>query len=294
MTMKLSLLILVVMIASSVGLSVASAQQESTSELTLKIDPTDKFKIDRSTEPFRSVRDNAPFAWAIKGTINSADTRLDMRLEESAYDLLLFHASRFSQPELEEYARRDVSFTDLIGNNRLSFQYDVVYLEGRMRRLRKADVTQYLKDHGVANVYEAWIFPGQEQTPFCVFLTELPPGVEAQSDLNKPMNLTVAIAAYSFKLCIYEQQKIDKSSPGGKHALWAAPALIGKSFRVLSAPIESDGGISWRMTFGPVVIAGFTALAICLVALAWYYRRGDRAILDAAAEIRNKNPFEND
>lgn len=268
------------------------AQQESTSSLEPLVDPKDPIRLDRSKEPYFSIRDTVDFPWMLKALENDAETQRWKLMEESAYDRLLRHAARFSTAELEAAARRDVTFADLVGPGRLSFKLDVVYLEGRLRQLRKADVTEYLRDNGINSVYEAWAFPDDESNPFSIYLTELPPGVEAQKDLSKDFEtMRIGVAAYYFKLRPYEQRKMDRAAPG-KHAKWFAPVLIGHSFTVLSRGEVTDGGAAWRMTFAPLVIAGFAAVGLSLALLAWRYHRGDRAILESNRGIRNQNPFD--
>jgi hypothetical protein len=279
------------LIAVSIALP-AAAQDQSTSELKLTADAADRFKLDKNALPYRDIRDNAKLAWAYTSLADVTPQMIvEMKHEEQAYDFLLHQASKFSQAELEAYARRDVTWGDLRGNNRLSFKMDVIYMEGALRRLRKCDTTPYLKEQGIEAVYEAWIFPRREiDEPVCIFLTQLPPGIEPQKDLSKEMpSYWVAVAGYSFKLFQYEQQRL----VGRNHKLGAAPALMAKSFTVLATPADQDGGAAWRTEFLPYVIAGFTGVGLSLAGLAWWYRRGDKAVLAAANGIRNQNPFEN-
>ncbi|CAN5541982.1 hypothetical protein BH11PLA2_BH11PLA2_28120 [soil metagenome] len=251
-----------------------------------------KYKLDPSVEPFRSIRDNAPFPWMLKTKENNPENLHEYRMEENAYDDVLRHAAQFTNADLEQNARRDVTFQDLLLPGRLSYKLDLIYFEGRLRRLRKVDVTQSLKDAGIEAVYEAWIFPKDETTPMCVILTQLPPGVEPQKDLSKdPPNVWVGVAGFSFKLLQYEQQKLDRGTVG-KHALWVAPVLIGKSLTVIPEPEVNDGGMAWRTTFAPFVVFGFATVALSLLYLAWRFRRGDQLVKDATSGIRNKNPFE--
>jgi hypothetical protein len=269
----------------------AAGQEESPSELKLKADPSNRFQLDKTAEPFRSIRDNARFAWTYTLADVPPEMIVDLKMEEMAYDFLLHHASKFKEAELQDYARRDVSWGDLRGSGRLGYKLEVIRIEGALRRLRQCDATAYLRSQGIETVYEAWIFPRREiDEPVCVFLTELPPGLQPQKDLAKELpSYWVSVAGYSFKLAQYEQQRL----VGRKHVIGAAPVLVSKSLTVLSFPDDQDGGAAWRTAFLPYVIAGFGGVGLSLVGLAWWYRRGDRAVLATSSGIRNQNPFEN-
>jgi hypothetical protein len=250
----------------------------------------DRLKIDGNAEKFRRIRDNAPFPWKMKSELGD-DT--DQRLEELAYDEVLIHAARFTGEDLDEAARRDVPFQSLVDSERLSYRLELMRFEGRLRRLQRVEVSKQLKQEGIEAVYEAWVFPVGEGTPICAILTQLPPGLSPQKDLQKDaLNRPVAVAGYYFKLLQYEQQGFDRGNPG-RHKVWAAPVLIGRSLTLLPDDALVDGGLAWRTTFLPFIIGGFTLLALALVFLSWRYRRGDRAILERALQKRNQNPFEN-
>lgn len=214
-------------------------------------------------------------------------------MEEFAYEDALIHAAKFTQMELDEHARRDVLFASLCANPG-NYRLELLRFEGFLRRLTRERVSEHMTKQGVNAVYEAWIMPVGEGTPLCVLFTELPPGLEPQKDVLKDrLDHPVAATGYFFKLLKYEQMGLDRNNPG-KHKVWAAPVLIGKSLTVLKVEDLADESHSWRMTFLPVIVGGLTALALSIVYLSWRYRRGDRAILEQAREKRNLNPFEND
>ncbi len=253
-------------------------------------DPADKYRIDGSEEWYLSIKDNALFPWKVKERELGKDA--DLYSEEFAYESALIHAAQFTHAELEAAARRDVSFGSLIDNERLSYKLELVHFEGRLRRLQRVEVTPRLKLQNVEAVYEAWVFPVGEATPMCVFISELPAGLEPQKDLKEHLDRPVAVTGYYFKLVRYEQQGFDRSKPG-KHKIWAAPVIIGRSLTLLSESDIVDAGMAWRMRFVPIAIGGFTLLALCLVYASWRYRRGDREEAERMRERRNQNPFEN-
>lgn len=270
------------------------AAQETSPSATKKdesapTNPADKYKVDGTAEKYRKIRDAEVMPWRVTTRELGQDT--DLFLEELAYEDLLLHAAKFTHEELEAHARRDIPFGSLIGGERASFRLELVRFEGRLRRLLRVDVQESMKLQGIEAVYEAWVFPTQQSDPLCFFFTQLPPGLTPMKDVMKEeLNRPVAITGYYFKLAKYEQMAFDRSQPG-KHKEWMAPALIGRSITLLPEDSLQDAGVTWRMTFLPIIIGGVTAMALTLVYLSWRYRRGDRAIL-GQRDGRNQNPFE--
>jgi hypothetical protein len=237
---------------------------------------------------FGAIADDAPFPWTAAGPRDVGLAQAD-RMEELAYDEVLRHARRVPAAELERHARRDVRFQDLVQKGRLAFKLDLVTFEGRLRLLRRVEPTDILKEGGIADVYEAWVFPRGEANPVCAFVTELPPGLGPQADLSAPPpDRWVSATGYYFKLLRYEARKADAR---GRNEVRRAPVLIGRTLRVLADPPAADGGLAWRQTFLPAAVAGFGAVAAVLVGLAWWFRRGDRAVRRRLAERAGRNPF---
>lgn len=248
-----------------------------------------KYRIEKGLSMFQAIRDDAIFPWTDTGPRNLADAPAD-EMEERAYDEVLRHARQFSAAELEAHARRDVTAKDLYTNGRLSYKLELIYFEGWLRRLRRAEPTEILKASGVTNVYEAWIFPDGNIDPICVFVTELPPGLEPQSSVRDPMNRWVSVAGYYFKTLRYEANQVSRDELG-KHTTRRAPVLMGRSITLQDEP--EGTGTAWRQSFLPLVVGGVATMAVAIIGLSWYFKRGDAALKRELDRNLTTNPFEN-
>jgi hypothetical protein len=257
----------------------------------------DSIKLDpASDECFRKIRDREKLAWRKMTRVEEgSDDELQRQFEEIAYEKLLIHAAKFPQAELEAAARRDLPFGSLLadGGELASRRLELVSFDGTLKHLVRVDNLVNLKNAGIKNVYEAYVFPKGNATPICLFLTELPPGLEPMKDVQKEtLNVPVRITGYFFKLMYYEQRAVHEDDPN-RHKLWMAPVLVGKSLTLLNADDLREPETGWKTTFLPLVIGGILATGVLLVWCSWRYRRGDQAILEKALEKRNQNPFDN-
>ncbi len=248
-----------------------------------------KYRIEKNLTMFRAITDDAIFPWADTGARNLSDAIPD-EMEARAYDEVLRHARQFTAAELEQHARRDVTAKDLYTNGRLSYKLDLIYFEGWLRRLRRTEPSEVLKESGITNVYEAWIFPDGNIDPVCVFVTELPPGLEASANQRDPINRWVSVAGYYFKTFRYEANQISKDELG-KHTTRRAPALMGRSLTLQDEP--ESAGTAWRQSFLPLVVGGAATMAFAIIGLSWYFRKTDSVIKDEIERNRNGNPFAN-
>ncbi len=248
-----------------------------------------KYRIEKGLSMFAGIRDDAIFPWTETGPRDLADSPAD-QMEERAYDEVLRHARQFTVAELEANARRDIAPKDLYQNGRASYKLELIYFEGWLRRLRRAEPTEILKASGIPDVYEAWIFPDGNIDPICVFVTELPPGLAPQARPTDTMNRWVSIGGYYFKTMRYESNQISRETKG-EHVTRRAPVLMGRSLTVLDDP--ESAGAAWRQSFLPLVIGGAAAMALAILGLSWYFRRGDAAIRKELDRNRTTNPFEN-
>lgn len=251
-------------------------------------EPAAKYQIEKGLAMFDAIRDDSPFHWTTVGPRDEANRAID-ELEERAYDEVIRHARQFTTAELESHARRDLTFKDLHNDGRKSFKLDLIYFEGRLKRLMRRDPTHILQASGITDVYEAWIFPRGQIEAICVFTTELPAGLKPQKSVSEEIDAWVGIAGYSFKLMQYESQQLESKT--GKNKTRRAPVLMGRSLTVLPDP-QMDGGRSWRESFMPMVIAIVAALGLSVVGLAWWFRRGDRVVRQGMEERKQQNPFE--
>jgi hypothetical protein len=239
--------------------------------------PAAKYRIGKDRLMFGQIEDNAPFR-----------TEERNPAEAEAYAAVLLHARQFPAAELEEHARRDVTFKDLF-RNADEFRLELVYFEGRLKQLRRTTPTKALAAAGVTDQYEGWLFPRGESNPVCVLVTDLPPGLEAQADVRTEMDRWVAFAGYAFKVFHYESRKVHPKDPT-RNLVMAAPVLMGRSITPLPEP-AGGGDSGWLTTFLPAAVAGTGGLALAIVGLTWYYRRGDRAVRAAVEARRDRNPF---
>lgn len=250
---------------------------------------SDKYRIEKGLSMFAGIRDDAIFPWTDSGPRDLADAPAD-GMEERAYDEVLRHARQFTAAELEAHARRDVLPKDLYINGRLSYKLDLIRFEGRLLMLRKGFATEILKQSGITDVYEAWVFPEGSVEPICVFVTELPPGLTVPEKPQQTMNRWVAIAGYYFKTIRYEANQLSREEKG-EHRIKRAPVLMGRSLTLLDEP-ESAGSM-WRQSFLPLVVGGAAAVAFAIVGLSWYFRRGDVRVRRELERKFETNPFAN-
>ena len=248
-----------------------------------------KYRIEKGLSMFAAIKDDAIFPWADSGPRNLGDAPAD-EMEERAYDEVLRHARQFTAAELEAHARRDVGAKDLYTNGRASYKLELIYFEGWLRRLRRAEPTEILKASGVSDVYEAWIFPDGNIDPICVFITELPPGLAPQATPKDALNRWVSVGGYYFKTMRYESSQISREEMG-KHLTRRAPVLMARSLTVQDEP--PSGGAAWRQSFLPLVVGGVAAMAFAIIGLSWYFKRGDANLKRELDRNLTANPFEN-
>ncbi len=246
-----------------------------------------KVQIEKGLAMFAGIRDDAPFHWTLVGP-RDEKLRAGDEMEERAYDEVFRHARQFSQTELESHARADLLLKDLFNNGRLSYKLDLITFDGQLRRLTRVEPTPILKESGITDTYEAWVFPKDQIEPVCVFFSELPTGLSLPTRADEQPNRWVTVTGYYFKLMQYESRKIDAVS--GKSEIRRAPVLIGRSITLGSDPNENSVG--WRETFMPVVALGIAFVGVTLIALTLYFRRGDRGVRLILDEKRQQNPFQ--
>jgi hypothetical protein len=239
--------------------------------------PADRFKIDTDRADYAGVEDDAP--------VRSEDQN---RQEFAAYNDTLLHARKFTVADQERYANRDVTFPDLLAAVRTDYRFQLVYFEGRLKRLRRLEPTKPLKAEGVTDLYEGWMFPANGADPLCVLTTELPPGLDpaVEYDPARP----VAVAGYFFKVMRYEAP--DPKDPTGRITR-RAPLLMARSFTPLPAA-DADASGPWRTGFLPGVLAVVGGVAAVTLGLTWWFRTGDRPVRRELADRRDRNPFADD
>jgi hypothetical protein len=236
----------------------------------------DPYTIDRDKLYLSHVDDDRP--------VRSEDENPD---EFLAYNDILLHAHRLPAADLEKHASRDVTFADLVAKTRTDYQFKLLYFEGRLKRLRRLEPTKPLKEAGVKNLYEGWMFPRDGDQPMCVLTTELPPGLEPSLEYKPAKPVTVA--GYSFKLIRYESAEKSAHDPT-QQRVRQAPLLMAHSFTLVPQP-DADGGKPWRSAFLPGMLAMMAVIGAVVVGLTLWFRRGDRTVRRELDERRDRNPF---
>ncbi|MBX9580365.1 MAG: hypothetical protein K2X87_08665 [Gemmataceae bacterium] len=241
--------------------------------------PAPSPQLDGNLRVFKLIQDDAPIA------------RTAANWEEAAaWDRVVRHARRFTPAELAAAARRDLAFADLFEPGRDAYRLDPVYLEGRLLRVKAVPVGERLKASGVTALYEAWLVPKGEPrgNPVCLILSELPAGVEP-TPAGEMTSRWVGFAGYSFKLLRYESFETDPKNPA-KNVWKRAPLLIGRTVTPRDGG-EPDGPATWVGWFAPLLAGGLALVGGVGLALARWFRRGDRAARSAVANARLGNPF---
>jgi hypothetical protein len=237
-------------------------------------DPDARFRIDADRLHFGRVEDDVK--------VRSEDENPH---EFTAYNEVLLQAHRHSAADLERHATRDVMFRDLVVDSRKDYQFKLVYLEGRLKRLRRLEPTRPLAEAGVKNLYEGWLFPQNGTEPVCVLTTELPEGLEPAIEYSPSKH--AGVAAYSFKLMRYEAA--DPKDPS-RQIVRRAPLLMGRSFKLFPEPARSAEA-EWWGGFLPGLLAVLAGIAAVTFGLTWWFRRGDRQVRRNRDDRLDRNPY---
>ena len=270
------------------GSTVALAQTQSTSTgvpvpkvenpVPGNADPKAKFQIDKDRRFFANIKDEKPLA----GEADDHD-------EYDAYNELVLHAAKFKQTDLNEAGRQDVSYKDLFSKSRSDYRYELIQFQGRLKRLKKIEANEYLKDRGIKELYEAWIFPANDSNPMCFLMLEKPEGIEPNEEFNP--SYPVKASGFFFKLFSY-QSKEPSEKTKGKFLTRNAPFMVSKSI-VVGPADEVDGGGPWREVFLPAVLTFMGFMTAFALGVTWYFRRGDRRSVKIL-EAKKANPFAED
>jgi hypothetical protein len=251
-------------------------------------DPKNPAAVDKGLRVFRHVRNDAPVA--------SGDENFE---EMVAWNRVLLHARRFPPEELERHARTDLTFADLFFDGRWvdkdgktrfdgarDYKLDLVKFEGRLIQLKRMKPSAELRDAGVEEAYQGWLLPRDEPggNLVCVVFTDPLEGVEPTGRVNR----WVSFAGYAFKLMRYESGEKEKDDPT-RYVWKRAPLLLGRAATPRPDP-ESASPVSWE-SFATAATAVVLGLVGSALALAWWYRGGDRAARRAVAANRERNPF---
>lgn len=199
--------------------------------------------------------------------------------EAQAYDEALLEAHRTPAAAFARTARLDVAYVHLWEQPAL-YRGEVVRVEGRMKRLLAFEAPEEVRDKGVEQIYEGWIF---EQpyggNPVCVVFTDLPQGMK----LGKDVEYFVRFDGYFFKKYRYQAGDATRE----------APLLIGHAPVLLKPPSPPQGGgllATRHLAFAFLtMLAGMVVVAFLLV---WLYHRAEHKVRRRlAAELHSEPTF---
>jgi hypothetical protein len=193
---------------------------------------------------------------------------------------ILALAAKTPEKALEESAEKNkylATFAHLLRDPQ-KYRGKVLLVKGRLGRLREFPAPEYLKARGIQVVYEGWIFL-QRRLPWWVLFTELPPDIKVGEQLNYP----VTFAGYFFKKIRYHTE-----TEGDRFA----PLLIGRTIHREG----KTGSPGMPSTFSTGFVVGLTSLIggtiFLVVALSWWFRRGDRRLHRRLATVQGQQVLE--
>ncbi len=190
-------------------------------------------------------------------------------------------AAKTPEKALEESAAKNrylTTFAHLL-RDPAKYRGKVLPLKGYLGRIRKFPAPEYLKARGIQVIYEGWIFP-RKPLAWCVLFTELPEDIKVGSD----QNYLVTFNGYFFKKYRYHAEEKNEDR--------FAPLLIGRTIHRYQHPASLDmaGSMSTGFVIGLTTLIGGTVLLV--VALSWWFRRGDRRLHRRLAEMQRQPVLE--
>ncbi len=209
--------------------------------------------------------------------------------EREPFEDVLLHAHQFTPAELAAVARKDLTLSELIDEkkeNRDAVRFELVHVEGKLKRLKKIQSLANLKEAGLADLYEAWIFPrGSRGTdPVCVIVSRPPAGVTPDDDITP--GVPVVAVGYYFKVLEYQSNQPNPTAPG-RTLFRRAPLLLGQTVEVVKEVEPTTASVTDLATLS--LVFGGTILA-ALVGLAFWLRRTDSGSRRAYSN-RLRNPY---
>ncbi len=119
------------------------------------------------------------------------------------YDFLVV-AQRTPLEHFTKETQTSITYAQLF-KNPANYRGEVIHIEGTLKRLSAYLAPRDLQRVGISTLYEAWIFDEMNgNNPYCVALTELPPGLHPASK----MTVQVKCDAFFFKRGDYEAPEL--------------------------------------------------------------------------------------
>ncbi|MBI2803791.1 MAG: hypothetical protein HYX68_02255 [Planctomycetes bacterium] len=162
----------------------------------------------------------------------------------------------------------------------------IITVTGKLAVLRREDAPR-LSDRNLEYIYTGYVIgPTPGAPPFTIILTELPQGVEKPAE---KLDLNVTFQGYFLSFVRFPA---DKRS--GKKDAILSPYLVGKIVAVNANKKGTGDGADqpYSATLIATVLGAFITIALAVVAMNLWHRRGDRRIQSKLAEVRDRhNPF---
>jgi hypothetical protein len=199
--------------------------------------------------------------------------------EIDVYNDAVLNAHEYSSAAFAHSARQDVTYAHL-WNEPKKYRGEVVHVEGRLKRVRRYDPSLMLRQAGVRDLYEGWIFADADgANPMCIVFTDLPEGIRVAED----MDLRVAFDGYFFKKYRY------KAVDSGPHQAREAPLLVGHAPVLLRGAVASDSTPNWATSL-LVVLFGLVVLTLVLAfGLYWWFQRSDSQVRNRIKDATQKD-----
>jgi hypothetical protein len=205
--------------------------------------------------------------------------------EDEKATWLVFHEalvnSNLVPAELFKKAGQENSYVtyDHLSKRPNEYRGKVVPVVGRMLRLRKWPTTARAAAQGIDFVYEASV-AGQtpNRPPYSIYFLTPPDGLEPAETMDRP----VKFYGYFIKKFRYEGDK-------GKH--FSTHLLVGPTVTLEAAPPAPPPETPYTRMVLFAIAGGCLGLTALIVAMTLWFRRGDRAIQDKLALLRDRQPL---
>lgn len=202
--------------------------------------------------------------------------------EYNAYNYFVLHARKVPPELLAKFARPELTFRVLFQADRGKYRGEIVHIEGKLLRLEWIGSNSALEAAGIKDLWEAWIFEdGADGNPICVVLTELPPGIKPAPVIH---DTRASFDGYFFKRYKYKAQD----------AVRLAPLAIGRTLKVFASPPPTGSASTYENLLSGIVPIGVglvIGVAVVLVGLTFWFRRGDRKVKERLNELKSQSMF---
>jgi len=195
-------------------------------------------------------------------------------LEIEAYSKIIVMAHYTSAKAFADKARHDVTFIHLF-NEPKHYRGQVIHVSGRLVRLLRFDPQMEVRAEGVGDLYEGWIMTDRAgENPVCIVFTDLPPGLEIDS--NRKYNMEVGFDGYFYKR--YRYKAPDTKKP---NQFREAPLLIGHTITGKFGPNNGDAAETsdnWGFSLIWLFLGMAGGGALIVIAMTCWFRFHDRRI----------------